>query len=167
MKWKLALWIAGMFVCACPNMAGAQDVAFADRLTMEQFMALQPEAVIDFNGTRMTKRDYLLERARALEQGAKQIQARRAHADQRFEARRKAFLDAQRAKLEEYNKKVQAEVDRLVAADVAKHGSNWQARRKQAVQILDEAAKVAPEQRSELEKRANDLLHPEDSTEAK
>jgi hypothetical protein len=36
MKWKFALWIAGMFVCACLNMARAQDVVFADRLTKEQ-----------------------------------------------------------------------------------------------------------------------------------
>ncbi len=53
----------------------------------------------------------------------------RTKAQTEFEARRKAFLDAEHAKLEEANKKVEDEVARLVAADSTAEPHPWPVKR--------------------------------------
>ena len=82
----------------------------------------------------------------------------RARARAQSDARRKALLDKRAAELAEANKKAEAEIARLVAADAAKHGPNWAARKKQAAELLERAAKASPLERSELEKQADELL---------
>ena len=60
----------------------------------------------------------------------------------------------------ESNKKVEAEITKLVDADAAKHGRDWEARKKQAADPFEKAAKATPTERSELLKQAADLLAP-------
>jgi len=164
MRWKMVIPIAAALVLGWVAAAGAEDKASsssaipASALTRDQFKALSPDAVIEIDGERMTKREFIERRTKALEQAIKNMQEVRAKADAEIEARRKAFLDAQKAKLEEGNKKVEAEIARLVAADAAAHGANWEARKKEAATLLNEAATAPPRQRSVLEKKASDLL---------
>jgi hypothetical protein len=77
-----------------------------------------------------------------------------------FEAQREALIDKRKAALAEANKKVEDEVNRLVAADAAAHGPNWEARKKQAAELLHQAESAAPTERSTLEKQGADLLAP-------
>jgi hypothetical protein len=127
--------------------------------TPQQFEALPPDAVLDINGERITKREFLTRRLRAYDAAMKKVQEARARAEAEFAAHRKALLDAQEAKLKENNQRVQAEIDRLVAADNAIHGPDWQARRRQAADLMQQASKASSSQeREELEKRAADLV---------
>ena len=73
---------------------------------------------------------------------------------------RKAFLASQAVRLKEASAKVQAEADRAVAADAALHGANWQANKKQALKLLDQAAKASGHKQTQLVTRALDLLKP-------
>jgi hypothetical protein len=77
-----------------------------------------------------------------------------------FEARRNAALDQRKAVIAETNKKVEAEIAKLVAADAVKHGPNWEARKKQAADLFEKATKATPTERSDLLKQAADLLSP-------
>ena len=127
--------------------------------TPQQFEALPPDAVLEINGERIIKRGFLARHQRAYDAAMKKVQEARARAEAEFAARRKAFLDAQEAKLEENNQRVQAEIDRLVEADNAIHGPDWQARKRQAADLLQQASKASsPREREELEKRAADLV---------
>ncbi len=154
MKCKTILSLAALLICfyqfGCSREPGAVP---AEKLTKEQFMALPPETVINFKGERMTKADFLHRRSVESEQARKRLEEMKANAQKEAEARRAAFLREEQAKLEEADKKVQAEIDRLVVADNGSHGADWQERKRQAVKLLDEASK--------LEQKAGELLAPE------
>ena len=127
--------------------------------TPQQFEALPPDAMLEINGKQITKREFLTRHQQAYDAAIKKVQEARARAEAEFAAHRKAFLDAQEAKLKDNNQKVQVEIDRLIAADNAAHGPDWQARKKQAADLLGQAAKASsPEEREQLEKRAADLV---------
>jgi hypothetical protein len=164
MRWKMVVTVAAALVLIWAATAGAEDKAGsssvfpASALTREEFKALSPDAMIEIDGERITKREFILRRTKALERAIKNMQELRAKAEAEFEARRKAFLDDEKAKLEEGNKKVEAEIARLVAADAATRGPNWEARKKQAAALLKEAESAPPDQRSQMEKKASDLL---------
>jgi hypothetical protein len=167
MGWKLVVLITAALVCGSLVAANAQEkpanaasAIFAKELTREQFQALAPDAVIDINGERITKSAFQARNIKAVEEAAKHVQDLRARSLTEFDARRKALIERQQAALAEANKKVEAEVARLVAADAAAHGPNWQARKKQAAELLDQAARATPTERSALEKQAADLLAP-------
>ncbi len=167
MGWKTVVPIAAALAWAGPIVAIADekpaDVAAAvsaKNLTREQFQALAPDAVIEINGERITKSAFQERNAKALEETAKQLPEIRAQSLAAFEARRKALLDKRAALLAEANKKVEAEVAKLTAADAAKHGPNWEARKKQAADLFEKATKATPTERSELLKQAADLLAP-------
>jgi hypothetical protein len=152
-------------VWCCPVAAPAQEspsVVSAKTLTREKFEALAPDALIELsNGERITKRDFLAQTTKALEEVPKKLQENRLRAQAEFAQRRKKFLDDQDAALAEANKKVEAEVNRLVAADNAAHGSDWATRKKQAAELLDKAKKtLLPSEQLQLEKQAADLLTP-------
>lgn len=140
--------------------AGPSSVISASALTVEQFKALSPDATIQIDGERMTKREFIERRIKALEQAINKMKEMRTNADTEFKARHKAFLDAEQAKLDKDNKTIEKEVARLVAADAAAHGPNWEARKKQALDILQRAAGATQVERSTLEKQAADLLGP-------
>jgi hypothetical protein len=164
MRWKMVVSVAAALVLGWAGLAGAEDKASsssvlpASALTPEQFKALPADAMIEIDGERMSKREFIERRRKALEQAVNKMQEMRAKAEVEFETRRKAFLDAEKAKLDEANKKVQAEAARLVAADAAAHRPNWEARKKEAAALLNEAATASASQRSQLEKKASDLL---------
>jgi hypothetical protein len=127
--------------------------------TPQQFEALPPDAMLEINGRQVTKREFLARHQQAYDAAMEKVQEARARNEAEFAAHRKAFLDAQEAKLKENNQKVQAEIDRLIAADNAAHGPDWQARKKQAADLLGQAAKAPSlEEREQLEKRAAGLV---------
>jgi len=140
--------------------ANAALAISASELTREQFLALPADAVIDFNGEHIAKSEFQARNSKAVQEGAKQLQDARERAPARFEARRKALLEQRAAAVAEANKKGEAEIAKLVAADDAAHGANWQARKKQAADLFDKAAKASPIERSALLKQAADLLAP-------
>jgi len=153
MKCKAVFSIAALLLCLCQCGCSQEPAAVpADKLTKEQFQALPPEAMIDFKGERMTKANFLKKGSVQAEQFQKRLEELKAKAKEQAEARRTAFLQEEQAKLAEANQKVQAEIDRLVAADNASHGADWQERKKQAAKLLEEA--------KELERKADDLLAP-------
>jgi hypothetical protein len=164
MKWHIFFPATAALVLGWAAMAGAEEKASsssvvpASALTREQFKALAPDAMIEIDGERISKREFIERRVKALEKSANQAREMKAKAEAELEARCMAFLDAEKAKLEEANKKVEAEIARLVAADAAAHGPNWEAHKKQAAALLKEAETAPPDQRSQLEKKASDLL---------
>jgi hypothetical protein len=167
MGWKFVAPITAALVCGSLAAANAQErpataasAISAKDLTREQFQALAPDAVIEINGERITKSAFQARNIKALEEAAKQVQDLRARSLAEFEAQRKAVIDKQKAALADANKKVEDEVNRLVAADAAAHGPNWEARRKQAAELLTRAESATPTERSALEKQAADLLAP-------
>jgi hypothetical protein len=167
MRWKMIVPITAALVCGSLLAAHAQEkpanaaaAISAKDLTREQFQALAPDAVIEINGERITKSELQARNVKAVEEAAKQVQELRARSLAEFEARRRAFIDKRKAALAEANKKFEAEVSRLVAADAAAHGPNWEARKKQAAELLDRAEHADPTERSTLEKQAADLLAP-------
>jgi hypothetical protein len=169
MKRTAAILAFAMSQCVAPSGFAQEKAtaspgnASAENLTKEQFMALPPDAVIDFKGSRMTKADFVSRKADEFEQAMKKARQMKAEAQKLFTARRAAFLLDQAVKLEDANRKVRAEVDRLVAADQASHGANWEDRKNQAAQILADAAKAPPGRRAEFEKKADELLAPNGS----
>jgi hypothetical protein len=153
-------------VWCCPVAARAQQnpsAVSAKTLTREKFEALPPGALIELsNGERITKQDFIARTKKALQEATNKLQERQSRAEAEFEQRLKKFYDDQNAALAEANKKVEAEVNRLVAADNAAHGPDWATRKKQAAELLDQAKKtlLPPDKQSQLEKQAADLLAP-------
>ena len=153
-----ALASAGMSAANAQGSAADMPVPSPSTITPQQFQALSPDAMIEVDGQRMSKRDFIASRLAAIREERAKMAEARAQAEASFERRRKAFLDQQNAELAQANQKVQAEIDRLRSADAAAHGPNWDARRKQAGDLLAQAAKTLPAERARLEKQASDLL---------
>jgi hypothetical protein len=167
MGWRIAVAVTVALACgttipvrAQERPANAASAVSAKELTREQFRALAPNAMIDFGNEQMTKGDFLERNKKQLEEAVKKFEESRARTLTEFEARHKALLDREKTALAEANKTVEAEVARLVAADAAAHGANWAARKKQAAELLGEAALASPLTRMQLEKQAADLLAP-------
>jgi hypothetical protein len=116
--------------------------------------------VIEINGESITKSAFQARNIKAVEEAAKRLPELRTRERTESNARRNALLDKRAAELAEANTKAEAEVAKLVAADAAKHGPNWEARKKQAADLLEKAAKATPTERSDLLKQAADLLAP-------
>src|SRR5208283_4884073 len=125
MKWEIvvpvatALIVGSAAIGSAEQKDGPSSVVGARSLTREQFQALPLEAVIDIDGKRMTKRQFIEHRTRALEQALHAMPEKRARLESEFNARREAFLASENAKVREANRKVEAEIARLVAADAA------------------------------------------------
>ena len=153
MGWKLIVAVAAGLASTASVIAIAEEkptapaAVSAKDLTREQFQALPPDAVIEINGESITKSAFQARNIKAVEEAAKRLPELRARAQS--DARRKALLDKRAAELAEANKKAEAEIARLLAADAAKHGPNWAARKKQAAELLEQAAKASPTERSE------------------
>jgi hypothetical protein len=129
-------------------------------LTPQQFEALPPTAIIEIDGRRLSKAEFLTRREMAIRKAFETMKEKRSRVAAEFAAQRQSFLDQEKAKLDAANRKVRDEVDRLRAADAALHGPNWEARRDQATALLKQAATAAPLEQSRLEKQAADLLAP-------
>ena len=163
MGWKLIVAVAAGLASTAPVIAIAEEkptapAAVSAKDLTREFHALPPDAVIEINGESITKSAFQARNIKAVEEVAKRLPELRARARAQSDARRKVFLDKRAAELAEANKKAEAEIARLVAADAAKHGPNWAARKKQAAELLEQAAKASPLERSELEKQADELL---------
>ena len=160
MGWKLIVAVAAGLASTATIIAIAEEkptapaAVSAKDLTREQFHALPADAVIEINGESITKSAFQARNIKAVEEAAKRLPELRARARAQSDARRKALLDKRAAELAEANKKAEAEI----ATDAAKHGPNWAARKKQAAELLEQAAKASPLERSELEKQADELL---------
>lgn len=140
-----------VFLCASVVKAEEQTVRAAT-MTREQFEALSPDAMIDFNGPKMTKREFAARQQKAAEDAARMIVEMREHNKDQFEAFVRRKLDFDKARLAEANKRVQAEVERLRSADAAARRPDWEARKKKAFELLGQAFK--------LQQEAADLLAP-------
>ena len=167
MGWKTIVPIAAALACGAPAVAIAQgkpanaaSAVTAKELTREQFQALPPDTLIEINGEHITKSEFQARNVEGLQKAAKQLQDIRVRGLAAFAARRSALMEQRKATLAEANKKVEAEIAKLVTADAAEHGADWEARKKQAADLLEQAAKAAPTERSALEKQAADLLTP-------
>jgi hypothetical protein len=167
MRWNVVVAVVAALACSRAASAQAQDQtgrpsvpASVPALTPQQFGALPPTAVIEVDGKRITKEAFQTRREAALNRAFDSMKAQRSRAAAEFAAARKSFLDGEKTKLDEANKKVQAELDRLRSADAAQHGPNWDARREQAAALLKQAAAADPVEQSRLEKQAADLLAP-------
>ena len=167
MAWKLIVLATVALLCGSQRGTAAEEKSAqpapalaAKDLTREQFQALPSETVIKINGENFTKSELQARNKNAIEKAAKSLPELRARARTESDARRKALLDKRAAEIAQANKKAEAEIAKLVAADAAAHGPNWAARKQQAAELLDQAAKATPTERSELEKRATDLLAP-------
>jgi hypothetical protein len=161
---KLIVPLTVALLCSWPLAVRAQEKSAqaaapipAHTLTREQFISLPSSAVIESDNERITKGEFLARRKQELERATKAMK-KRPRPD--FETLRKALLDREKAKLVEANRKVEAEVARLKAADARAHGPNWEARKKQALELLVRAARARPTESSELRKQAADLLAP-------
>jgi hypothetical protein len=126
MEMKISSVIVFALVCGWATIASAEDKAATGSsavsiatMTKEKFEAIAPNATIEINGERLTKSEFIARRQSAIDQAVKQLQGARTRAETGFAAHREAILAGETAKLEEDNKKVQAEVARLVAADAA------------------------------------------------
>jgi hypothetical protein len=165
MRAALIVLISAILACALLPEASAQQptadqVVSAKELTREQFKALPASQLIDFGNERITKGEFLDRIKKAIAKANKNLPELKQRLLATFAARHKEVVDRENAVLAEGNKKVQVEIARLVAADADTHGPNWEARRRQAVDILEQAERTTPEERSTLEKKAADLLAP-------
>jgi hypothetical protein len=128
MDQKFVALVATALVCSWAAVASAEDkpgtassAVSITGMTRQKFEALAPDATIEVYGERMTKGEFIVRIQSATKERARMMQESTARAKTEFEANRKAFLDSEKAKLDEDNKKVQAEVARLVAANAAAH----------------------------------------------
>jgi hypothetical protein len=109
-------------VASAEDKAGSASSAVSvTGMTRQTFEALAPDTTIEVDGERITKREFIDRRQKAIKESAQKMQERNVRAETEFAAHRKAFLDSEKVKLEEDNKKVQAEVARLVAENAAAH----------------------------------------------
>jgi hypothetical protein len=129
-------------------------------MTPQIFDNLPANAMVEVNGQRMTKQEFVTHRQSAIKQAEQKRRETYARVETEFQAQRKAFLASQKAKLKEANQKVQAEFDRAYAADAAAHGPNWEADKKRALKLLDQAAKASGQEQVQLVTQALDLLKP-------
>jgi hypothetical protein len=168
---KFIFLATASLVCSWTFVASAEDKPASPPsavsiigMTPEAFDKLPPDATIDVNGEHMTKSEFVARRKSAMQSALKNVMQKRqewsAHAQTDFQTRRKAFLADQETKVKEANAKVQAEADRALAADAAKHGPNWEADKKQALALLDQAAKASGDEQAQLVTRALELLRP-------
>jgi hypothetical protein len=163
MRWKLIVPVAitllgSMAITAKPQEKPATAPIPAQSLSREQFKALPSDALIEINGQRMSKGEFLERNRNAIEEAAKKAAELRVRSENEFKAYRKSRLEQDTAALEEANKKVQTEVGRRVAADIAAHGSDWEARKKQAIELLNKASQASSAERAQLVKQTIELL---------
>jgi hypothetical protein len=139
-------------------------------VTKEQFEQLSPDAMIDVNGQRLTKRLFLQQNAAATDRVTKRITELQAEAQARFEARRKAFLDAEQAKLDESQKKTMAVAKVLFDQLKARRPANYDDLVKQGIALRQRAQANPPPNEADaadIEKQGRELLKALDPESAK
>jgi hypothetical protein len=127
-------------------------------ITTEQFEALGPNDMIEVNGQRMAKQQFLTRVETAAVATQNKVPDAQAQAQARFEARRKAFLDDQQAKLNDAKGKAQAAAKPLLDQATAGRPANYDASVAQATALLKRAASASPSDAAEIESQAGALL---------
>jgi hypothetical protein len=124
----------------------------------EQFEALSLDAAIVVRGEKLTKREFLTRNTNAAAAMKKKIEDAQAQAKAQFEAKRKALLDSEQAKLDDANKKARAAAKKLLAEATAGHTPDYSARIQQATALLERAKTAQPEEAAQIESQAKELL---------
>jgi hypothetical protein len=96
--------------------ASTSHVVKLEQLTKDQFRALPDGAMIEAEGLRTTKREFLEKMTRERNAALASVRVRTSEVRSRLAARRAQFLQHQKAELDARNAKVQAEVEKFLAA---------------------------------------------------
>jgi len=142
---------------AADNAPSSNALPSPTTTTKEQFEALGPNDMIEVNGQRMTKQQFWTQVEGAEAVVIKRILATRAQAKAQFEAKRKAFLDAQQVKLDDAKKNAQAAAKPLLNQATAGRPANFDATVAQGEALLDNAAATHNEG-PEIEQQAAALM---------
>jgi hypothetical protein len=126
--------------------------------TKEQFEAMPPDTVLQIGTRRITKREWLAERKAAFERAMKAYKLNIQKLQAEFQAKRRAFKEQQRAELDAANRKIAPEVERLRKIADEARGPNFQARLKEANELLEKKKTATEAEMSELNARARKLL---------
>ncbi len=164
MSSKISILLLALAVLAPSAIAQAEDKPSStappspSTITKEQFETLGPNDIIEVNGQRMTKQQFLTQVETAAAAALKKGQDAQAQAKTRFEAKRKAFLDGEQAKLNDAKAKAQAAAKPLLDQATARRPANYDASVAQAIALLKRAATASPSDASEIESQASALL---------
>jgi hypothetical protein len=161
---RASILLLALVVLAPSAIAQAEDkpnstaLPSPSTITKEQFEALGPNDIIEVNGQRMTKQQFLTQVETAAAAALKKAQDAQAQAKTRFEAKRKAFLDSEQAKLNDAKAKAQAAAKPLLDRAIAGRPANFDASVAKAQALLKRAATAPPSDAAEIESQASALL---------
>jgi hypothetical protein len=164
MLWKVAVLLPAAAVIGLLAEAKAEDGASGssalpiNNMTKEQFEALSPNATIVVRGESLTKQEFLARNSSAADAMNKKAEDARAQAKARFEAKRKAFLDGEQAKLDDANKQVETAAKKLLDQATAGRPPDYDSRIQQGAVLLERAKTARPDEAAEIESQASDLL---------
>jgi hypothetical protein len=130
-------------------------------LTQAQFKQLADSAVIQVDGQRTTKREFLDRVAREHTAALADVRAKMLESERRFADRREHFLSRRRAMAEDKNAAVRAELARLRAeagASPAGPAMSLEAIRTEGVELVKRAQTASPAEREKIDQRAQELL---------
>jgi hypothetical protein len=143
---KGMLAVVTLAILGCASLAMAEErAASVTSMTRAQFEALAPEASIDINGTKMTKREFQARNQKAAEEAARMIAETKSRAKEQFDALVQRKLADDKAALAAGNREVAAEIQRLKQGATAATSSEADARRKKAAELLEQARKLEQE----------------------
>lgn len=139
---------------------GKTQVFKIEQITKEQFKTLPDNAMVEFKGRQMTKRQFIAES----EQKAKEIaQGHKAQAEAKgkaeFEARRAKFLQEEKQRIAANNAKARAEFLRLKQHASSAQAQRVSAIRQEAIQLNIRAKNASPAELEQIDKRAGQLIH--------
>jgi hypothetical protein len=175
MLWKIPAPIfAAIIVAGSLIAAQAQDktsdggaAPVGSMTAAQQFEALRSDATIAVNGERMTKREFMTRKARERAEMAEKLIDMQAESKALFEAKRRAFLATQQAKLDETNAVAQAAAQRLRAREAAARAQDYDARVQQGIELLKHAQTASPEELAQMQAQAREILKSVDPEAAK
>ena len=142
-----------------PALVPGQAVLKLEQLTKEQFVALPDSQVIEVQGQRTTKREFLAAMEQERNAALAKLKAAAGQAQATFEAARSQFLQRQQAELDAQNAKVRAEfASRRTQRGGPARSAAHQAIHKEASQLLERAKTAPPAEQEQIEQRAGELL---------
>jgi hypothetical protein len=152
--------LADALIAAKAEETNNRDVAAGSSIgAAQQFEALSPDAMIAVNGERMTKREFLTRKARERAEMVQKIIEMREESRQLVEAKRRAFLATQQAKLDEANAVARVAAQRLRAQETVARAPDYNARVLQGVELLKRAKTASPEELARIQAQAREILN--------
>jgi hypothetical protein len=161
---KVLILLLAVAVVAPADIAQAEDKSIVNpapsmsTMTKEQFEALSPNATIEFNGQIMKKQEFVARNVSAATALKRKIEDARKETKTRFEAKRKAFLDGEQAKLDYANKQVWAAARKLQAQATAGRSGDLDARIQQAIALLERGKTAPASDAAQIESQERELL---------